>query len=774
MDFNSNHSEETKQSDEQAPSYQGFRGALSKTHRQEIPNQHPTEDVSIQNGSYSTSLVETQKPINAYSSNQCQRLDCKLNELQQQNGIVPRNNHQSLQLCDQNQSFLQTSDAPFVDSTFQAVPESITNNFEKYPIAKEAVWKRIPEIYTQKKLSVCSEQMGPNDIIQGRLGDCFFLSALSALAEQKHYIRRLFHSTEISKNGCYSIWLNDSGEWKSITVDDLIPCTYKGDKLAPRFSKVSGNDIWVILLEKAYAKLYGSYFAIGIGYQGEALCALTGAPFKYLELKKNGVEPSDQIWQFVSECLKKKFVITASSRKESEELNNKGMGIVSGHAYAVLDAREVLLADGQTEKIIKMRNPWGNREWNGRWGDTCPQWTDELKGLLSYQPTLVDGVFWICLADFCKYFRQKVVCKIHSDFGYSAIKLGQNQKQSVFIAKMKVKKTGLAYITVHQKRQKHFIGVPAYDYSNMRVILAKTDEEGQIISIVHGKYKNQPNIVIRRNLEEGNYMVFIDANWIQDLHNEVTLSAYSEMDVEFQEEPISNYDVSEVYARILRTYIVTSGDPKIRKTQLKNKGELSQTWKQTLGTKYGLSGSVFINQETDKELRYKIIPKEVNNMIIYVPQVGDSSPFDIVVPPGEERVLLFKAVMETGAMKIFGHKYSESHIFVKATPRGLPKQLNGLDKDNKVTKDDLSIAKNSLVHGEVRKRTQGATLTEQNDSANVRPKNKLKGNVNSSSNYKLLDEPKRENKSELEKNSQMYIMVAIIVFFVFYKVLSPK
>lgn len=68
-----------------------------------------------------------------------------------------------------------------------------------------------------------------------------------------------------------------NGEPEIVVVDDYFPfCTHKNNWAFSR----SGQDkeIWVLLLEKAWAKIFGSYQRIEGGTTGEALPSLTGAP----------------------------------------------------------------------------------------------------------------------------------------------------------------------------------------------------------------------------------------------------------------------------------------------------------------------------------------------------------------------------------------------------------------------------------------------------------------------------------------------------------------
>jgi hypothetical protein len=60
-----------------------------------------------------------------------------------------------------------------------------------------------------------------------------------------------------------------------VTVDDYFPCTADG---GPIFSRSHGNELWVLLLEKAYAKIHGNYYTLRGGFANEGMMDLTGSP----------------------------------------------------------------------------------------------------------------------------------------------------------------------------------------------------------------------------------------------------------------------------------------------------------------------------------------------------------------------------------------------------------------------------------------------------------------------------------------------------------------
>ena len=105
------------------------------------------------------------------------------------------------------------------------------------------------------------------------------MSSLSVIAERPDRIKTLFESEKTIPEGIYAINITKNGKKCHIVVDDYIPC--KNKKVI--FSHAHGNELWVILLEKAWAKIHGSYERIIGGQAHETLRDITGAPaWEYL------------------------------------------------------------------------------------------------------------------------------------------------------------------------------------------------------------------------------------------------------------------------------------------------------------------------------------------------------------------------------------------------------------------------------------------------------------------------------------------------------------
>eukprot|EP00971_Amphidinium_carterae_P095228 1883851-Amphidinium_carterae.1 len=123
----------------------------------------------------------------------------------------------------------------------------------------------------------------PNNLLQGQLGNCWLVAAMSCLAEFPEAVRSLFQqrSPQEDSAGRYTIRLFDhrKDKFEDVVVDEFVPChapRWWDSEARPLFARPNGNEIWCILLEKAMAKLWGNYAALNDDHCGTAFRALTG------------------------------------------------------------------------------------------------------------------------------------------------------------------------------------------------------------------------------------------------------------------------------------------------------------------------------------------------------------------------------------------------------------------------------------------------------------------------------------------------------------------
>ena len=81
-------------------------------------------------------------------------------------------------------------------------------------------------------------------------------------------LERLFVNKYYNEEGIYRVKLCKNGEWHSVTIDDYFPCYIDG---GPVFANCKNNDIWLLILQKAYAKLHGSYLSLRGGFCSEGI-----------------------------------------------------------------------------------------------------------------------------------------------------------------------------------------------------------------------------------------------------------------------------------------------------------------------------------------------------------------------------------------------------------------------------------------------------------------------------------------------------------------------
>ena len=185
-----------------------------------------------------------------------------------------------------------------------------------------------------------------NDVIQGQVGDCFFLSVLSSVARIDP--NKISQSILDMGSGNYLVEFSKGSSNVFVRVDDKLPVLADGQLDYAGLG--AGDSIWVAIMEKAYAVFHGptaSYASIDGGWMDQVYSALG-------ELPKSSYGGAGAVAMMA-------LVASQISNGESVTygtLNNisDNAPLIGGHAYSV----DSVLTDTQGNPIgLVLRNPWG-------------------------------------------------------------------------------------------------------------------------------------------------------------------------------------------------------------------------------------------------------------------------------------------------------------------------------------------------------------------------------------------------------------------------------
>jgi len=286
-----------------------------------------------------------------------------------------------------------------------------------------------------------------NDCKQGNLGDCWLISAMSVLAERDELLVGGRRGMEYEKDmiidkiiadllskgvyppifhrfraiGLFVIRLFVEFQWVYVIVDERLPVDSKTRK--PIFGRCRNvHEMWVSLIEKAFAKVYGCYENLISGYVDEGINHLTAFPSEKILIKNEttGVFPhktieqhyggSEGLWKLLMERDNEGCLMGCSIKGQQGGpliLEGKDSGLIKNHAYSLNDIIELddPTSKGAKLRLLRLRNPWGKSEWKGAWSSNSEEMTTHKAHIQAYINTLPpdeqfdmeadDGIFFI-------------------------------------------------------------------------------------------------------------------------------------------------------------------------------------------------------------------------------------------------------------------------------------------------------------------------------------------------------------------------------------------
>ena len=387
----------------------------------------------------------------------------------------------------------------------------ITNKFVKKEYLRtwnNIEWTRIEKIKKFKNYELFIEGATAQDIKQGNIGDCYFLSSLGALCNFQGYIENIFYTDNTKKN-LYGIYFFINGKWKLVLVDDYFPCKLNDNSIYEFcFSCSFQNELWVSLIEKAWAKINGCYANIDYGgYSYEAFDVLTEALTQHIYINEN---KKKELWETIKEANDRHYIMAAGTKPGF--LMNWWVGLIESHAYTIIGIKD-LNHNNKNLRLIKLRNPWGEKEFNGDWSDKSNKWTTEIKKICEFEGEKDDGIFYMSFDDFVKYFLIIDIAQIEKNYQTSFCKINKNESEKCQIIKLEVKETfPRTFIQLYQKNIRIIKKDNEYFEDNVMgfIMLAKKKDKNSMEYIKSVADKKAHFGLEVEKLEKGTYYIFCD------------------------------------------------------------------------------------------------------------------------------------------------------------------------------------------------------------------------------------------------------------------------
>uniref|UniRef100_A0A8C1SUU3 Calpain-3 n=1 Tax=Cyprinus carpio TaxID=7962 RepID=A0A8C1SUU3_CYPCA len=307
----------------------------------------------------------------------------------------------------------------FEDPLFPAQDSSLFFS-EKFPLKLE--WKRPSDICSNPQFILGGANR--TDICQGDLGDCWLLAAIACLTLNDIVLKRVVpHDQSFTENyaGIFHFQFWRYGEWVDVVVDDRLP-TYKNQLVFTRSGQK--NEFWSALLEKAYAKLHGSYEALKGGNSLEAMEDFTGGLTEFYEI----TEAPKELYNIMRKALKRGSLMSCAidvrilneldAVLDKNQLNlinisdaslcvlvptaqrtKTASGLVTGHAYSITGVEQVGLSCNRAFSQTVYYTSFNAHKWK----------PEPLIILLIFLQTRM------CFEEFKKNFTKLEICNLTPD-----------------------------------------------------------------------------------------------------------------------------------------------------------------------------------------------------------------------------------------------------------------------------------------------------------------------------------------------------------------------
>ena len=433
---------------------------------------------------------------------------------------------------------LKNLNTKFIDVDFLPCDNSVINtkyddnlkNFLEYVIH----WRR-PDEFIQNELNENADaditlrvfnkdkEPDPNDIRQGLIPCSHLDSALSALAEKYNLIKRLFKNDIYNENGLYQIKLCLGGEWITVVLDDYFPCIPMS---TPLVTTSQSNELWILILEKALAKVYDCYYNLTCMNISDFFLTLTGCPsFSYNLENLQNEEKKDIFNKIKNFVIEKKYLVVAISKmndldnnldNNNEENEDDTSLTVPNYGYTIIDVKMKYKPN-----LIVLRRVWFDEKRENNIDNYINNLINEYPAMMN---EFNDNVLVLTFKDFLKEFSSLAVCltknweevHVRGKFVKISDEITNSEENSQVMSKwyysINLEKQTNLIISLFQDEDKFKENDARKNLLDISISVLKLElnnntNKNEIIHIQTYDFSMSPNLQLELNLPAGQYLI---------------------------------------------------------------------------------------------------------------------------------------------------------------------------------------------------------------------------------------------------------------------------
>eukprot|EP01059_Diplonema_ambulator_P006839 TRINITY_DN16428_c0_g1_i1.p1 TRINITY_DN16428_c0_g1~~TRINITY_DN16428_c0_g1_i1.p1 ORF type:complete len:1030 (+),score=325.77 TRINITY_DN16428_c0_g1_i1:37-3090(+) len=306
-----------------------------------------------------------------------------------------------IELCvEHNARYVDLQFPPSADSLFEG------SGSHEAPVS----WMR-PQDFLISPALFKSDPSSAN-VVLGSLGDCAFIDSVMVLIDagrvnNGYLLKRLLAPpladaavANEQKLGIYRVSMCLNGWWNWHVVDSYLPMQNGLHTKLAYASTKDRNELWLAILQKAYAKTHGRYQDLIHGNVNHILEDLSGYPTEVLDWQDANV--FDVMHYHHREghplLLTSTSMDVTTTAEEADKF--KQSGIVPGRVYPVLDMKYF---EAKDLSLLKVKNMCGDSiVWDGDWANDSDAWNDAPEVAQECQRS--DDSIWMSFQESQAYF----------------------------------------------------------------------------------------------------------------------------------------------------------------------------------------------------------------------------------------------------------------------------------------------------------------------------------------------------------------------------------